>query len=580
MMKTPSFEFNQSAPGQYWLLYFLGKFGYENNMLSVRLYFINTHQLSNNEKFYEREYQEEKLVSINILNYISIGAIYNRDGTCMFSEGNGLKLDLEKVTLNPGYHFSKKKLDFLGSKDFPISSTRNVDGFTYYTFNTGPKNNPTKVILPLGTLCQYLFFKSSRITIAIFRDTIEDIIFYDTKKITLKEDKLIGEIKYDNSKGWTNQEVLFLARMYFTKGEYGRIALKTLGMKIMQQHINHKNGAKPDVNSHYPEFKFPFQVPTSLNLTGKKFIENDITYFFVYAIQSMSFKEKPITVDTIELIKAYPDKQKHPDSDNLKFRNTPSALSNEDHLSITSQNDPYRQGGEVKNQPFLDNFITNLGVDVNIIQYQEPEQDEPENTIFLGSDRPYNGVTTNIEETDSESDLMAENLIKSEEMNRFSYIKEITKILGEKYNVHSSFNAFTTPLSTEYATTIECGFGKRVKIMLVTLNFKNAFFYLLELTSGETGMFHSNTFEQLPQLDLLIISKRCIKARDTMNLAQQLNSKSYWTLIREDVSFLKKRGITFLSPIRHESKNFHSSSELIEHASEKIFYTRISKLAS
>lgn len=579
MIKPPKFNFNQKALGKYWYLCWVGKIRHKNDNFLALLHFVNSNKGNDHVNDINSSYRCVIEVSIGVLYLLPIGTIYNADGSIHKTLSDYDKKYYTKVSAVANYNPTTENFSFLKSSYSHLTDKIDFEGLRYFKFinRKSDKNNPDKVIrvhviLPIQTLCNYLFFKSSNIINRLLNEDLGQCFMLKSKKIIHKEDKKIGFVIYDNKK-LNYSEAKALAPFLFMRNNSGIKSITALETNLKHFFYSNKNDISKFKKGTYLYTELPFNHQTFFKLQGKEFNDNGKHYFMAYRIIGHEFRGKNIfDVDEVLLEKLYPQnnlKNQNSSQNTVITGTTPVLLENlEISITNTSGNNSIPIHQEIiETDSFFD-------FDIPIYEVIKDVNDKDYDATLIPNDMDIEGATLAPYISDSDSEFIRVNYNSSlKEVNRFEFIKQTVNILHLNYGVEFKFKTMNKVISSSLTYNF-IKLERSHQVMVVELLFENKYFYLVEFEMGHTGFIHDNRFDSIIPFRLEMFVVDCLTHYTELEKNQR-----FWTVLKEKtVLFLKRHSIVVEMSLEHQSKGFKTNEEVILKMANKIFDDRIKKM--
>lgn len=547
--RRPKFRFPDSK-GDYWFLNWVGYTKRNTDHFTIDLYFVNTSTPSDRVGNFLLESQVIINKPSSVLYHFTIGCIFNRAGKLILHPKEYAKKYTAILKLAPNFLPTKKQLPFGKGCHFPIPEDKK--NFVYYKIYQKNQFGPSIVILPIHTICNFLYFGSSELIKILMEDRLSEIVDLNSKKQGNDEDGWKGLLYYDNLK-ISKEEIKKLAPLLFIKNGLGVVALRKIGSLLLKGLLKEKSKFKS-----YIDTTLPFHG-CELTLHGKYINYNGSKYFIVYEINNITINKKEnYVVDSIEIKPKFPNESTEDRNNHVPKKGDKKRGENVDiELIISSEN------------PIGDSFnpIENIKTDENIFDSDIPiefetrlDQDETYDVNTSVIPTHMEEITLELEKIEKESKALRSKLIKEKLVfNRFEYLHLLCEILDKEYGVSKSFVEFANYIDQK-RTSYFLYNGKSYELIVVKIKHEARVFYLVEFQKGLTGIIHDihHNDIDLVRLDLLI--------------REVVKDEMEWSLIfRQSKRYLRKYGIQIIQPVRHQVKNMKDYDAITFHAAEKIY---------
>jgi hypothetical protein len=574
-MESKSFiiTFKENVPGRYWYLYWIGKVIFESNLFKIKLYFLNTEKPDNFYNSYKDcgNHKQEIVLPIENLVFLTPGAIYDSKRKKVLSPSSYNKDEWNvKIDFPFDYRKTGKDFPFLLSKYSPLSEGNDLEGFNYYAFG-GSKN---RKIVTDHVLCKYFFFKSSKFISSLMRVGINEMFDVNDIKIIISNGKRVGILKYNNNCIGI-KDVELIAPFFFTKGGIGIKTLVAIETKVLSFFINNKDNLKKINEGVYLDTSFPFSDNVSFFIQGKKFNVDGNDYFISERIVNHEHNPNLFLIDEIRVEEFFP-KSSTADKkslDAIKTNIKAQPLDKSKELKLTAESNLGDSQIDI-----VDNYIglgNVSGFKFLVKKIIRDSQDNAYDVSLIPTDEEIHDAT--IVNQESESGLSSirnnfiEEFINPEYLSRFELMKLTVRKLEEEYQVRCEFNCLDNVILNNEIYVI----SKR-PVMIISLFYKNRYFYLVEFNRGFTGFIHDKNMDRIDPFKLDLFLKASVRKIDELSKNQYV-----WTKIAEfsEVT-LEKLGIVIGNPLKHNLLNYEKASDAALFMAKKIFEERISKIVA
>ncbi|KAF2082005.1 hypothetical protein [Flavobacterium sharifuzzamanii] len=286
----------------FWFLYWIDGIYIRDEVKYADFHFINKN--SPDDNFHEFQNSKRVIISLkfSLVCFFSIGCVFDEYGRLIhFPEGDNYNSDV--ITLSENYSLIKEKANIKELVDnifYPLPSLRLTNEICYFVANVKIKKDWIKVIIPILSVCSYLYFKSEIITeLIVSNDLLYFISFHELEK----DNKKIGYVEYDNSK-ILNNEVRSIVPFFFLKDSLGMKSLDLISNNILLGLI--QNRMEETDKLIYLNTIMPFSNMVDFELKGKMITINNKKYFFSYAVKNIIIKDDDLfKVDKVMLVPKY-----------------------------------------------------------------------------------------------------------------------------------------------------------------------------------------------------------------------------------------------------------------------------------
>lgn len=574
-------RFNENAPGRYWYLYWIGKITVDSNIFKVKLNFINTDNKNNFYNGYKKykEYKQEVILPIEVLVLLTPGTIYDsKKKEFIFSSDYNRDERNVKIDFPSDYRKTKKVFPFLDSEYSVLDERDDLDGLNYYVFETSKlifnKKSKIRLFLTDYVLCKYFFFKSSKFLSLLMREGLKELFDINNLKIITNEhSKRIGILKYNNNL-LGESDVSLIAHFFFMPGDRGIKSLIKLENEVLNFFVNERNNFEKLKSGIYLNTIFPFSENLlSVNIQGKEFKVDGQDYFIAERIIDHQYNPNLFLVDEIKIEEFFPKKSTDQKEDLDKIK-----------VSLPAQ--PSIKGNRIN---LISESLGNSKVDIintyinsgNVSGFQFPvtkiirdEQEKAYDVSLIPTEMQLNRGTIINQGSKFDSDSVRNNFIDNQSfdsISRFELMRLTVRKLEEEYDVKCQFKCLNDFILSNNTYKIS-----NHSVMIISLNYKNKYFYLVEFNRGFTGFIHDNLMNRIDPFTLELFLKSSVKKIGELNKNQHI-----WTKIKEfSEVILEKQGIVIADPLKHSLLNYDKASEAAFGMAKKIFNERILKIVA
>ena len=574
-------KFNENAPGRYWYLYWIGKITVESNIFKVKLNFINTDNKNNFYNGYKKykEYKQEVILPIEVLVFLTPGTIYDskKDKLIYSSEYHKAERDV-KIDFPFDYRKTKKAFSFLDSEYSIFDGRDDLDDLNYYVFETSKlisgRKSKIRLFLTDYVLCKYFFFKSIKFLSLLMREGLKELFDINNLKIITNDDgKRIGILKYNNNL-LGESDVSLIALFFFMPGDKGIKSLMKLENEILNFFVSERNNYEKLKSGIYLNTIFPFSENLlSVNIQGKEFKVDGQDYIIAERIIDHQYNPNLFLVDEIQIDELFPKEStdQQEDLDKIKISRPAQPSIKGNSINLTSEN----LGNNKAN--IIDTYInsgTVSGFQVPLTKIIRDKQDKAYDVSLIPTEKQLNSGTIINQGSDLDSDSVRNNFLDTlppKSINRFELLRLAVKKLEEEYDVKCQFKCLSDFILSNYTYKIS-----NHSVMIISLYYKNKYFYLVEFNRGFTGFIHDNFMQRIDPVKLELFLKSSVKKIEELEKNQYV-----WTKIRMFSDVIREKlGIVIADPLKHSLKNYNSTSEASISMANKIFNERILKIVA
>lgn len=289
----------------FWFLYWIDGLYIIDGIKYADFHFINKDTPDDKFNGFQKNCRVTTRLKFSLTSFFSIGCIFDEYGRLVrFPEGSDYNCDV--ITISEDYDLIKARGNIQELSEnvfYPFPSFNLINEIYYFTENVKIKGSNIKVIIPVLSVCNYLYFKSEIITDCILSNELSSFFsFHEIERDNVKT----GYFEYDNSK-ILNDEIQSIAHFFFLKESLGLKSMNLIGNYIILSLIQNKiekNNKQIHLNTI-----IPFSNVADYKLRGKIININSKKYFFTYAIEDIILKDNLFRVDKIILVPRYPEIQ-------------------------------------------------------------------------------------------------------------------------------------------------------------------------------------------------------------------------------------------------------------------------------
>lgn len=567
MKNPPKISFNPEAPNRYWYLFWIGKIVFENHTFKVRYYFINTRRNDDQIRGYKNGMIEVKTLPIKSLFFLTPGLIYDSLKNNLITPSNYLERDKQQLSVFAvaNYRATTRPFPFLKSKYTPLNEDMDFEGLSYYTFNSDNNYGKSiKVILPIHVLCHYIFFKSSNLIYLLINHDLEEFFYMNDKTILDLGGEKVGFVRYNNSV-IKEQDAINLAPFLFMQNDKGIHSLNSLSLRLKKFFIDYKDYESVIRKGRYLDTDWPFTQDMNLNIQGKKFTVNGESFFMGYRIVNHDVKGNLLTVDRIRVLKTFSTSKVNDNSTKLSI--TVKNNSGRD-LETSLENIVGNSTHNIQQNLIETDSVFNFGIPVDVIS--NDKNDASYNINLIPSEEDLSKGTLNTFNTDPKSEYIRQtfNSRFKLKIDRFDFVVYAVSKLKTEFNVGANFNTLDKKMLTQHTYSFQGD-----KVMVIELNHKDHFYYLVEFERGTLGFIHKTDFTSIVPLFLEIFIDNCL-----LELENLYKNEYLWSRIKKKKNeFLEEYQIVVRTSLTHQVDGFKNTDEAAIHMAEKIYNDRILK---
>lgn len=481
-------------------------------------HFINNDTPDDNFNKFENNRRVILSLKFSLTSFFSVGCIFDEYGRLLkFPEGNNYSCDV--ITLGEDYQLIKEKeniKDLLGNIVYPFPSLSLTSEIYYFTTDVKIKESSVKVIIPLLSVCSYLYFKSEIITELIMSNELSYFVsFKETEKDKIK----IGYVEYDNSKILKN-EIRSIAPFFFLKDSLGVKSLDLIGSYMLLDLI--QNRMEGIDKSIYLNTIIPFPNTVKLELAGKMITIKNEKYFFSYAVKNIIIKDDLFTVAKVILIPRYNEIRYWEDKiKNFRHRHKIKSRKLYEGDIIKDYNGVYFP---------LDFFLKKHSYSFRLDIENQMSDDE---LIEIHHDF-YKNNSRGIALKSNYMNLMYESLINDIRFQKVDIIVFDSLIFKRRQTI-----IFVNELE--------------FNVWVIEIKYRDFYFYLIDFLRGQIGIVSSvREYSRITPLTMKILLHKII-----YNYFRYPDFY-FWFKIKQDKStFIKEYGIDILDSLEYNSQDFY-----------------------
>lgn len=567
MKRSPKIKFKES--GRYWYLYWIGQIVYIDKVFKIKLYFVNTIQPNNLYNGFTSK-KEMITVPVEVLSFLTLGTLYDtEENEYIFPADYYNESWSLNVNIPSGYNPTKKELPFIDSKYSVLTSNMDFNNLRYYIFASSKKE---RIFLTMETICNYAFFRTSKLVGMLLNNNIHDLFVLGDRKIITANDRRVGLLKYDNHK-LSYADAREIAHFFFMKNNKGITSLEAIESRLKNFFIANRNNKDQLEAGTYLDTDLPFNANIKFKLQGRKFSDGDSWYFLASRIVSHENDEELFLIDEVRLEELHP-KNSTKERDSLdKVKVTLPKPPKNNSSGVTLDNTSGNSRANIQEENFNVNNASGFGIPVTKIV--RDTQDKAYDVNLIPSDDELNGATICTYDVDPNSQNarlnFTEHFAPLESISRFDFIRLAIKKLEEEYRVVCKYDN----LDNTYISPENIYYFQNRRVMVISLNFNDKFYYLVELDRGYTGFIYDDNKNQISPFTLDLFLKECIKKLSTLKKKQHI-----WTIMRKiQEEILHDLNIVIDDPLAHQTEGFKSTEEATSHMAKKIFNDKILKVA-
>jgi hypothetical protein len=586
MYRLPKLKFNPNAPGRYWYLSWIEKATiYKGNISRIKIHFINTLECKDYMRELDKSHSAVLELDVRVLMFLTIGSIYDVVDQCIVRHVDyATTIKDMKVSVVGDYRPTDMAMNLEDYRYTPFSNRIDFSNLSYYSFSgVSTEGNyrfdNIKVILPVTTLCQYLFFHSTNIVFSLLNYRLDQLFLLDEKKILIIDDCNVGYVRYNN-KILSKSDAKVLAPFLFIKNDKGIISLNGISNNLSSYFYNNRYNKQKFNKGSYITTSWPFPVNSSFNISGKDFwtytrhgeeLDRKDVYFLAYEILNHSLHESVLNVDQIRVEGVYEKSNKKSDTTKREgVRIRQGKYPEIDGNMVDVNNAPNNNALPVQFNVNQKTSLFSFEIPIDILIRDESDPDF--NVNLLLTEKELSSATLDNFNSDSLADHypVEGRVVPNKSISRFDFIKMTVLELGRR-GIDCSFNCLDKSIGFE----MKYHFSD-YDVMVVELNFKSYYFYLIEFEFGSTGFIHGINYEQIPGRAIELFIDFCLES-----LTSRKKNESFWSLVKRMRSRSQRLyDIIIETPLDHQMEGFNLIEDAIMHSADKIMNARILRLVS